>query len=238
MSISQLERLACPPGTPVSQSISPVTTSTSQESDSESITRHAKEIVKELGEVIPREDSPERMTELIDFCDRLNTLLAQSAASPGRPSKLQIQGLGLTLPDHHMPTNCNGHALRSESQDDEDEQTPTTPRVDKGKGRAEPEPEQQEPVTSPHRLPGDSEDEDEEIHEFPFPEGGEITSPTDRSVLPSRVTLEPNDDIRRRSRIWVEEEGEVFRKGTILLGPDEMEGEYAGEELRKEVSFF
>jgi hypothetical protein len=39
-----------------------------------------------------------------------------------------------------------------------------------------------------------------------------------------------------RSRSWVAEEGEVFRKGTILLGPAEMEGEYAGEELRKEVS--
>jgi hypothetical protein len=33
----------------------------------------------------------------------------------------------------------------------------------------------------------------------------------------------------------VEEEGEVFRKGTVLLGPEEMEGEYPGEELRKEV---
>ena len=39
-----------------------------------------------------------------------------------------------------------------------------------------------------------------------------------------------------RSRSWVAEEGEVFRKGTVLLGPAEMEGEYAGEELRKEVS--
>lgn len=41
-----------------------------------------------------------------------------------------------------------------------------------------------------------------------------------------------------RSRIWVEEEGEVFRKGTVLLGPAEMEGEYPGEELRKEVRDF
>jgi protein phosphatase 1 regulatory subunit 37 len=38
-----------------------------------------------------------------------------------------------------------------------------------------------------------------------------------------------------RSRSWVEEEGEVFRKGTALLGPEEMDGEYAGEDLRKEV---
>ena len=35
----------------------------------------------------------------------------------------------------------------------------------------------------------------------------------------------------------VEEEAEVFRKGTVLLGPEEMEGEYAGEELRIEVGF-
>ena len=41
-----------------------------------------------------------------------------------------------------------------------------------------------------------------------------------------------------RSRSWVAEEGEVFRKGTVLLGPAEMEGEYAGEELRKEVGVF
>ena len=27
----------------------------------------------------------------------------------------------------------------------------------------------------------------------------------------------------------------MFRKGTVLLGPEEMEGEYDGEELRREV---
>lgn len=32
-----------------------------------------------------------------------------------------------------------------------------------------------------------------------------------------------------------EEEGEIFRKGIVLLGPAEMEGDYAGEELRREV---
>ena len=33
----------------------------------------------------------------------------------------------------------------------------------------------------------------------------------------------------------VEEEGEVFRKGHVLLTPKEMEGEYDGEELRMEL---
>ena len=38
----------------------------------------------------------------------------------------------------------------------------------------------------------------------------------------------------------VEEEGEVFRLGIVLLGPEEMDGDYAGEDLRREVciSFF
>ncbi len=38
----------------------------------------------------------------------------------------------------------------------------------------------------------------------------------------------------------VEEEGEVFRKGIVLLDPEEMDGDYAGEDLRREVciSFF
>jgi len=39
-----------------------------------------------------------------------------------------------------------------------------------------------------------------------------------------------------RSKSWVEEEGEIFRKGAILLGPEEMEGDHAGEDLRREVN--
>jgi len=41
-----------------------------------------------------------------------------------------------------------------------------------------------------------------------------------------------------RSRIWVEEEGEVFRKGVALLTPEKMEGEledFAGDDLRIEL---
>jgi hypothetical protein len=50
------------------------------------------------------------------------------------------------------------------------------------------------------------------------------TSVTDRSLF--KITS---------SRSWVTEEGEIFRKGNKLLGIEEMEGEYAGEELRIEV---
>jgi hypothetical protein len=37
------------------------------------------------------------------------------------------------------------------------------------------------------------------------------------------------------SRSWVEEEGEIFRKGAVLLSREQMEGDFAGEELRREV---
>ena len=40
-----------------------------------------------------------------------------------------------------------------------------------------------------------------------------------------------------RSRSWVAEEGEVFRKGAVLLSQEEMETEYDSEELRREVSY-
>jgi len=100
--------------------------------------------------------------------------------------------------------------------------------LDKGKGRAEPEPEEPERILSPSPASyaaaavagSDTEDEDEEgRREFLAAMGVE-------DPLPS-----PND----RSRSWVEEEGEVFRKGAVLLGPEELEGDYAGEELRQEL---
>jgi hypothetical protein len=62
----------------------------------------------------------------------------------------------------------------------------------------------------------------------------QVTSPTDRYVRFRSDDVDvSNPDVRSKS--WVEEEGEIFRKGTVLLGPEEMEGEYAGEDLRREV---
>lgn len=52
-----------------------------------------------------------------------------------------------------------------------------------------------------------------------------------------RCWRRPLAETFKRSRSWVEEEGEVFRKGTFLLKPEELEGEYDSEVLRKEVCF-
>ena len=62
----------------------------------------------------------------------------------------------------------------------------------------------------------------------------EIVSPTDLCVSRSSA-LQVFADRDDRSRRLVEEEGEVFRKGAVLLTSEDMEGEYDSEELRKEV---
>ncbi|KAJ3820740.1 hypothetical protein EV361DRAFT_803173 [Lentinula raphanica] len=94
-------------------------------------------------------------------------------------------------------------------------------RKDKGKARAPPEPIRHEPVLSPTAvLLRNGEEEDE---------GGE----GELSCFLTCIMI--YSSVYRRSRSWVAEEGEVFRKGNILLGPEEMEGEYDGEELRREL---
>ncbi|KAF5364866.1 hypothetical protein D9757_013043 [Collybiopsis confluens] len=128
-----------------------------------------------------------------------------------------------------------------------DNLAPMTPsRSDKGKARAPPEPVRHEPVLSPtavllrngvrgaSSLGGvvaldiagseDGMSETEVEIEDEFGEGGDGDG--DQAEEPEAGV---------RSRNWVAEEGEVFRKGNVLLGPEEMEGEYAGEELRREL---
>jgi protein phosphatase 1 regulatory subunit 37 len=61
-----------------------------------------------------------------------------------------------------------------------------------------------------------------------------LPSPIERFVSPI-VERDLTIDFINRSRAWVEEEAEIFRKGQVLLGPDEMEGDFDGEELRVEV---
>ncbi|KAG1850445.1 hypothetical protein F4604DRAFT_1970279 [Suillus subluteus] len=103
----------------------------------------------------------------------------------------------------------SSRSLHHVSEDD----TPLTPKVYKGKGRAEPEPGK---VLSTTFMMTEDEVEDDNI----------LLCEEDRISVPSPVV---------RSKSWVEEEGEIFRKGAVLLGPEEMEGECAGADLRREL---
>ncbi|KAG8883926.1 hypothetical protein FRB97_005600 [Tulasnella sp. 331] len=104
-----------------------------------------------------------------------------------------------------------------------------SPKVDyKGKGRATPQDE--EPMRDFFGEPRQRRDADEPTENQPQQQP-RVGSP--RPDMPSPV---------ERSRLWVVEEAEVFRKGQVLLGPEEMgeveEGEGAqatGDELRREL---
>ncbi|KAG1863171.1 hypothetical protein DFJ58DRAFT_715166 [Suillus subalutaceus] len=128
----------------------------------------------------------------------------------------QLSSAPSSRPLLHVP--ADGDVLHERPTDLSEDDAPLTPKVDKGKGRAEPEPEEPEKVLSPTFTINESEDEDEDDNRFLGEE--------DQISVPSPVV---------RSKSWVEEEGEIFRKGAVLLGPEEMEGEYAGEELRREL---
>ncbi|GBE84362.1 hypothetical protein SCP_0603410 [Sparassis crispa] len=124
-----------------------------------------------------------------------------------QPSTLSLRGLGI-----HIDTTARngvGAGLNGSGH--------ATGGPEDGKGRAQPEPEEPEKVLTPTFLISESDDEEGEGHHILRADTEDALSPTDLS------------------RSWVEEEGEVFRKGTVLLGPEEMEGEYDGEELRREL---
>ncbi|KAG2124709.1 hypothetical protein BD769DRAFT_1466747 [Suillus cothurnatus] len=179
------------------------------------LVQQAKAIIDQITEKVQTTTDITLLEELLGLCDKLNSAITQlPSTSPSRPLR---HGLGLDIPSAVI-SSADRDALHERPADLSEDDTPLTPKVDKGKGRAEPEPEEPEKVLSPTFMITESEDEEEDDSRFLGAE--------DQISVPSPVV---------RSKSWVEEEGEIFRKGAVLLGPEEMEGEYAGEELRREL---
>lgn len=200
--------LTVSPSSGVSPSL--LSSSSSQSSVSpRELQEKAQELVRDLTVQIQSTPDASKLEPLLLLCDRLNSAISSLSSSKPMVHKLGIRTEGLSA---YSP---NGIILHTSpiSMTEEDDELPT-PRVDKGKGRAEPEPEEPEKVLSPSFMISESEDDDES---YESAEGIAVTSPTDRS------------------KSWVAEEGEIFRKGAVLLGPEEMEGDHAGEDLRREL---
>ncbi|TFK50472.1 RNI-like protein [Heliocybe sulcata] len=180
------------------------------------VVEKVKEMMGPLRTLIEATVDPTRLDEILMLNDTLMGLMRRTGSGRGA-----LRELGLSDGKDMSIAIPNGHAeAEAEGEEGEDEEVLATPRVDKGKGRAQPEPEEVEKILSPTKFlitESDDEDEGEKYHDAA--EAPEFGSPS------------PTD----RSRSWVAEEGEIFRKGNVLLGPAEMEGEYAGEELRREL---
>ncbi|KDQ52233.1 hypothetical protein JAAARDRAFT_40347 [Jaapia argillacea MUCL 33604] len=219
----------------------------------QSLVQKSRSLLPALTAQIQTTADPTRLEELLGLNDSLMELLARLDASAtggqGQGTPGQFKGLGLVIDTKRLEgglgggsvavggetdsgeTSENGHVVGREEEEDG---LPSTPRVDKGKGRAEPEPPEPEKILSPTFLISESDDEEDGVNSLALavPIGGGdvrrilVTDDGEEVLMPS-----PTD----RSRVWIEEEGEIFRKGNVLLGPEEMEGEYAGEDLRREL---
>ncbi|KAG6371077.1 hypothetical protein JVT61DRAFT_10616 [Boletus reticuloceps] len=150
-----------------------------------------------------------RLERLLGLCDQLNGGIDRLTSCIARRSRFQGLGLqvdGLSGTGASSGSGSAGASADGETTAHEDGDEENVPLTPRvDKGKGRAEPEPEEP---------------EKVY-LDVEEGDEVavqaTSPVDRS------------------KSWVEEEGEIFRKGTVLLGPEEMEGEYAGEDLRREL---
>jgi protein phosphatase 1 regulatory subunit 37 len=189
------------------------------------VAARAIELSTSLAKLIERSNDPDKLEELLTLHDMLSDKIAGRYTVKPKPFRA---GLGLNLNDL-TPRGSIASAGGVFGAGAGGMESPglLTPRGSlKGKERAEPEPVTFEQVTTPTFVLASDDDDDERVHGLAFGDAVEDLPPEGDPDSPNQT---------ERSRSWVAEEGEVFRKGTRLLGPEEMEGDYDSEELRVEV---
>jgi protein phosphatase 1 regulatory subunit 37 len=166
------------------------------------------------------EKDPSRLEELLELTDRLNGLIKDLVRS------LDAYGLAIS------------HGATPSSQ--------KTGRAPYGAKR---------PGAVRRNSKGKEKAAESAVLDFPQPsfsitgsdDEADQTEPTQRASSPGPLTLtrgnltDEGPQATTLSKSWVEEEGEVFRKGHVLLGPQELGEEGAGidsEELKREVRLF
>ena len=212
-------------------------------------------LIQALGTAPDDKEQPGQLEELVELNEALTSLLVKAApASPAITRRSSLQGgLRLRLGSNVMSAPNSllspGGILASPAgqllspllqrktstssftaspsgsgrstpilEPAREEPEVETPKLDKGKGRLIIE---ERVIPSPQNFAiGDSDDEEKHL--------GGLVLMQDEDSQPASPTLD-------RSKNWVEEEGEVFRKGVALLKPEEMEEEYDTEELRTQV---
>ncbi|KAI0087207.1 hypothetical protein BDY19DRAFT_986247 [Irpex rosettiformis] len=178
----------------------------------EELIARSKETLKALSSLIEGTEDPMKLEELFTLNDEITGLTARF-----NEPRATLKGLGIHI-EEHTNGSTNGHIPPIQTDlDQSDDDEPVTPRADKGKQRAEPEPEEPQLVLTPTVGRSEQEFEDSEVDQDA------------EQCIEGKMTLDNS------SRSWVAEEGEIFRKGAVLLTPEEMETEYDSEELRKEL---
>lgn len=200
--------------------------------DSEMLLSRCQTLVASVAETVQIEKDPSRLEELLELSDRLNGLIKDLVGVLRSLSK----GDAISIDDCSLypSSQKSGRAPYGA------ERPGAVRRNSKGKEKA-PEPANLDFSPSAFSIAG-SDDEDEASG--PSSRGPIPQSPPSPENITSTLENLPAGELQEEpqattlSKSWVEEEGEVFRKGTVLLGPEGLGEEGAdlnSEELKREV---
>jgi protein phosphatase 1 regulatory subunit 37 len=198
----------------------------------------AKVLRERIVDRIQEDVGPEEMELLLGVNDTLATTLEKGGKFQPPPRLLLPSQINTSLPPTFTASQEEPHQLQNQQQ--HQSQNRALPRSVRRHMRI-PSLEISSPNFSIGDSDNDSDAEELDVGAFPSPNQPAVGLPgvgVDEDLLnvggSGEVGTSP---VERASRAWVEEEGEIFRKGTKLGVVDDDEEE-SGEQLKQEVSLF
>jgi len=198
----------------------------------------AKVLRERIVDRIQEDVGPEEMKLLLGINDTLATTLEKGGKFQPPPRLLLPSQINTSLPPTFISPPEEPHQLQSQQQQQQQQsQNRALPRSVRRHMRI-PSLEISSPNFSIGDSDNDSDAEELDVGAFPSdqPAVGLPGVGVDEDLLNVGGSAEVGTSpVERASRAWVEEEGEIFRKGTKLGVVDDDEEE-SGEQLKQEVS--
>jgi len=196
----------------------------------------AKVLRERIVDRIQEDVDPEEMELLLGVNDTLATTLEKGGKFQPPPRLLLPSQINTSLPPTFVSPQEEPHQLQNQQQ--QQQQNRALPRSVRRHMRI-PSLEISSPNFSIGDSDNDSDAEELDVGDFPSPSQPPVGLPgvgVDEDLLnPGGNGEMGTSPVERASRAWVEEEGEIFRKGTKLGVVDDDEEE-SGEQLKQEVS--
>lgn len=199
----------------------------------------AKVLRERIVDRIQEDVGPEEMENLLSVNDTLATTLERGIQFQPPPRLLLPSQINTSIPTTFVAPPEEPHQLQNQLQNSQ--QPRALPRSVRRHMRI-PSLEISSPNFSIGDSDNDSDAEELDVGSFPSPSQPPVGLPgvgIDEDLLNVGSGVElGTSPVERASRAWVEEEGEIFRKGTKLgVGVDDEEKEdESGEQLKQEVS--
>jgi protein phosphatase 1 regulatory subunit 37 len=204
--------------------------------DYEAAYERAKVLRERIVDRIQEDVGPEEMESLLGVNDILASILEQGIKFQPPPRLLLPSQINTSIPSTFTQSTAEPHQLQTQQS----QQPRGLPRNVRRHMRI-PSLEISSPNFSIGDSDNDSDAEELDVGAFPSPSQPPVGLPGvgfDEELLnvASGGAELGSSPVERASRAWVEEEGEIFRKGTKLGVAEDGDEEESGEQLKKEVS--